>query len=85
MSPSNLTAPERQVLGALIMEREAGVEDRTVESLAKLTGMHEDDVARTLEQLDSMEPKLVHRDTDETLKVEFWIALERGIAALEED
>jgi len=32
MSPSHLSVSQRMVLGALIMKREVGIEDRTVES-----------------------------------------------------
>lgn len=71
------------MLGALIMRAEAGPVDRTIKAIAGLAGLSEDDVRRTLEQLDSLEPKLVHRETDATLNVEFWIALERAIDAVE--
>jgi hypothetical protein len=79
--PSKLTAPERQVLGVLKMERDPA--DRTLAKIAALSGLSEKEVGDALRQLESHEPPLVHQDRDATLEVEFWIALERSIAALE--
>src|SRR5450755_3344830 len=82
VSPSKLTALERQVLGALIMKRDARVVDRTVESVATLTGLQEADVRQTLEQLDSLQPRLVHRTVDAVLNIEFWTALQPAMEEL---
>ena len=83
VSSSKLTALERQVLGALIMKRDARVVDRTVESVATLTGLPEADVRQTLEQLDSLQPRLVHRTADAVLNIEFWTALQPAMEQLE--
>ncbi len=79
-----MTTLEWQVIGAL-MDKDAGIEDRTIKAIAERTGLAEDDVRRTLEQLESLEPPLVRRDIDEKLNVEFWIALVRGADALDEN
>jgi len=39
MEPSKLSARERQVLGALIMDKDKDVEARTVEAVALRTGL----------------------------------------------
>lgn len=80
---SRLKATERQVLGALIMKKEKGVQDRTVESIAALVGLPEVAVRSTLVELEKLQPPLVHRDTDSALNLEFWLALEAAITAIE--
>lgn len=83
VTSSNLSPSERQVLGALIMDKGRGVEDRTVEAVANRTGLDQGVVYRTLEGLEQLDPPLVHRDTDSVLNVEFWIALEAAIGPIE--
>jgi hypothetical protein len=65
------------------MGKEKGVEDRTVEAVAGRTGLGQEVVRRALEGLEQVDPPLVHRDTDSTLDLEFWIALEVAIGAFE--
>ena len=81
---SNLTATERQVLGELILDKDTPVQSRTLSAVAERANMSETEVARMLEQLASADPPLVHRDTDATLGLEFWIALEPAIVELED-
>ena len=82
--PSQLTALERQVLGALILGPHAPIRDKTVAAVAGRVGLSVHDVKRTLRQLDDHEPPLVHRDVDPRLGIEFWIALEAAIAEVED-
>ncbi len=81
---SNLTATERQVLGELILDKDTPVQSRTLSAVAKRANVSEPEVARILQQLESADPPLVHRDTDATLGLEFWIALEPAIVGLED-
>ncbi len=81
---SSLTAAERQVLGELILDKDTAVESRTLSAVAKRANMSETEVARILQQLESADPPLVHRDSDATLRLEFWIALEPAIVELED-
>lgn len=83
MVQSALSASERQVLGALIVDKGRGVEHRTVAAVADRTALTQDEVHRTLQGLEQLDPPLVHRDTDLGLNLEFWIALEAAIEALE--
>lgn len=77
-----LTPIERTVLDVL-MRPGARVTDRTVKAIAGQCGLSEAEVRRSLEKLESPDPPLVHRDTDATLQVEFWIALPAAMDALE--
>ena len=80
---SRLTADERQVLGALILPPEAGISEKTLQRIAARTALPQTQVAETLRKLETLEPPLVHRDTDAKLNVEFWIALEPAIEEVE--
>ena len=79
---SNLTATERQVLGELILDKDTPVQSRTLSAVAKRANVSETEVPRILQQLESADPPLVHRDTDATLGLEFWIALGRRSSSL---
>jgi hypothetical protein len=81
---AGLKVADRQILGALIMTKEKGVEERTAESIATLTGLPKSDVRRTLAELEKLQPPLVHRDFDSALGVEFWLALERAITIIDD-
>jgi hypothetical protein len=83
MSRSTLTASQRKVLGAL-MSRDVAAAQSTVEAVAGSTGLHVDDVRCTMRRLDSIEPRLVRRQTDAATGIDFWVALEPVIVALEE-
>jgi hypothetical protein len=63
---------------------EAGVEQKTVEKIAARSGLPAGRVSQTLKKLEDMTPPLVHRDVDAKLNIEFWIALEAAIEALED-
>lgn len=80
---THLTAQERQVLGGLLLSPDARLREKTVPAIAARIGLSEHDVARTLAQLEDLHPPLVHGDTDASLGIGFWIALEYAIAALE--
>lgn len=71
------------MLGGLLLSPDARITQKTVPAIAARIGLSEHDVARTLAQLEDLEPPLVHRDTDASLGIECWIALEYAIAALE--
>lgn len=81
---SKLTVTEREVLGELILDKDAPVESRTLSAVAERANMSESEVARILQQLESADPPLVHRDTDATLGQEFWIALEPALVEIED-
>lgn len=70
-----LTAHERQVLGALMVHGD-GPADRTLERVVTRTGLPASDVSAALRNLEAMDPPLVHSDVDATLGERFWIALE---------
>jgi hypothetical protein len=74
---------ERQVLGGLILPPGSGPAEKTVDRIAARIGLSTTDVSKTLRQLESLDPALVHRDTDAKLQIEFWIALEAAISSLE--
>jgi hypothetical protein len=81
--PSKLTATERQVLGGLILPPDAPITAKTVEAIAKRVGLGEAEVERTLTAFEAMEPPPVHRDTDATTGIEFWIPLHEAIELLD--
>lgn len=62
----------------------ASLNEKTPSAVAARTGLSVHDVARTLRSLDDHDPPVVHRDIDATTGTEFWIALERAIAAVED-
>jgi hypothetical protein len=66
----------------MILPPEAKFEERTVEAIAARAVLTVDETLRTLRQLESLEPPVVHRDTDATLGIEFWIAMEPGASDL---
>lgn len=83
MSDPNLTSDERQVLGAMLLDKDAGPADKTVEKISERTGLAESQVRQTLSKLEDLEPPYVHREVDQGLDIEFWILLVRGAEELE--
>lgn len=81
---SDLSVPERQVLGELISDKDSPIQSRTLSAVAQRANLSDADVALTLERLESFDPPLVQRETDATLGLEFWMALEPAIVELED-
>jgi DprA winged helix domain len=77
---SKLTASERKVLGALMAD--AAPDARTIDMLARATGLPAEDALATVRQLENLDPPLVAHQHDATLGADIWIALETSIARL---
>jgi len=82
--PSNLSANERIVLGALMArEPDAPSEERTIAAVARKSGLAEEVIRRTLHDLQGMKPAPVQSAVDAKTGTEIWIANHEAIEVLE--